>query len=194
MDSTPAALGNLKDKLVAWNRDVFGHIQARKKRTVKRLAGIQKALANGVSNHLFQLDKELQSDLCAILEQEELLWFQKSRELWLQSEDRNTKFFHMSILMRRKRNWIESLSNSDGLLIDDPTQLELLAKSFFLELYSLPDGEHTPVTSRGSFLALSHTVWDSLSQPFTNAEISKAIKQMGGFKVPGIDGFQPMFF
>ncbi|KAL8141586.1 hypothetical protein V2J09_014618 [Rumex salicifolius] len=60
------------------------------------------------------------------MEQEELHWLQKSRELWLQAGDRNTLFFDLSTLIRRRRNKVLNLLNDVGVWIDDPRELENL--------------------------------------------------------------------
>lgn len=36
----------------------------------------------------------------------ESIWFQKARELWFKERDRNTKYFHTSLLIRRRSNMI----------------------------------------------------------------------------------------
>nr|KYP48675.1 hypothetical protein KK1_029657 [Cajanus cajan] len=51
-----------------------------------------------------ELSKKLWSEYEHVLIQEELLWFQKSRYKWLELGDRNTKYFHGSTLIRRRKN------------------------------------------------------------------------------------------
>ena len=41
-----------------------------------------------------------------MLNQEEEIWALKSRVNWLVQGDRNTNFYHVSMLVRRKRNQI----------------------------------------------------------------------------------------
>lgn len=54
-----------------------------------------------------------------ILLLEELLWKQKSRNDRLIAGDNNTKFFHTSTIVRRRRTKIESLMNDEGVWVDD---------------------------------------------------------------------------
>ena len=64
---------------------------------------------------------------------EEVYWRQKSREKWLKEGDRNTKFFHNSIKMRRAHNKIFSIENSEGIMVNDPNVIKKEAIAFFKE-------------------------------------------------------------
>ena len=46
-----------------------------------------------------------------MLEQEKDLWALKSRINWMILGDRNTSFYHVSALARRKRNFIIAIEN-----------------------------------------------------------------------------------
>ena len=65
-------------KLIQWKNTVFGDVNKQKKRAWARLNGIQKQLVISASLNLLKLDKKIKLDLEAILNQEKLLWFQKS--------------------------------------------------------------------------------------------------------------------
>ena len=69
-----------------------------------RLNGIQRAVASKPSNFLLNLEKDLVKELDMILSQEEELWALKSRVNWMIQGDRNTTFYHVSTMVRRKRN------------------------------------------------------------------------------------------
>lgn len=56
----------------------------------------------------------LNQQLDTLLRDEEIRWAQKSRLDWLKFEDKNTKFFHVSTLIRRQHNRIDCLKNLDG--------------------------------------------------------------------------------
>lgn len=76
------------------NVEVFGNILKKKCILLSRISGIQKCLKNYHSRKLIVLEKELRAELEKVLDNEELLWKQKSRKDWLTFEDRNTRYFH----------------------------------------------------------------------------------------------------
>ena len=79
-----------------------------------RLNGIQRALAMRPSVFLLNLEKDLLRDLDTVLNQEEEIWALKSRVNWMIQGDRNMAFYHVSTLVRRKRNKIFSIKDSMG--------------------------------------------------------------------------------
>lgn len=87
-----------------WNRNHFGNIFVKKKSIMVRLNGIQWVVASKPSNFLLKLEKDLVKELDTILSQEEELWDLKSWVNWMIQGDRNTAFYHVSTLVRRKRN------------------------------------------------------------------------------------------
>lgn len=66
--------------------------------------GIKRAVANNPSNFLLNLKKELLKELDLVLSQGEELWALKSRANWMIRGDCNTAFYHVSTLVKRKRN------------------------------------------------------------------------------------------
>nr|POE97400.1 hypothetical protein CFP56_31090 [Quercus suber] len=75
-----ANLQNFTEVVKIWNKEVFGNIFQRKARIEARLNGIQKALANGPSSFLLNLEKQLREDYWEVSHEEEELWSIKSRE------------------------------------------------------------------------------------------------------------------
>ena len=83
---------------------------------------------------LEDLQRRLWSDYEKVLIQEELIWYQKSRNKWLTYEDnldKNTKYFHASTVTRRKRKRIVGLMNNKGTWIEDEDILRNMATNFF---------------------------------------------------------------
>jgi len=130
-----------------------------------------------------------------VLEQEEVLWFQKSREKWIALGDRNTTYFHTSTIIRRRRNRIEALPDDDGRWIQDSQELENLAVSYYRRLYSMDDIDLVveKLPSEG-FSRLTREELGNLDKQFSAKEVEDSVRSMGKYKAPGPDGFQTVFY
>ena len=84
-------LNEVRQDSLSFNKDTFGNIFRRKRSLENRIANVQKSLEQWDSLSLENIEKDLRREYDKILAQEELLWFQKSRENWVQFGDRNTK-------------------------------------------------------------------------------------------------------
>lgn len=109
------ALHLVKEDFIAFNKDVFGSIFKRKRNIESRIKGIQRALERVDSLSLHHLEQSLQHEYNHILFQEELLWFQKSRENRVKLGYRNTAYFHAQTVIRRRRNRIQGISLPNGI-------------------------------------------------------------------------------
>ena len=107
-------------KVKVWNKDVFGNIFWKKKNLIARILGVEKALCQYPSQRLINLHKSLSEELEHILNLEEELWGIKARSDWLIQGERNTKFFHLSTLIRRSGNRIHRIQDSVGNWVEDP--------------------------------------------------------------------------
>ena len=119
-----------------WNKDRFGNIFHKKKRLMARLYGVQKALANNPSLDLINLESHLQKDLEEVLDHERDLWLLKSRVNWMVQGDRNTSFYHVSTLARRKRNLITLVENEGGMWIIEGREVMDYFRRGFMDLYT----------------------------------------------------------
>ncbi|KAK9028322.1 hypothetical protein V6N11_068129 [Hibiscus sabdariffa] len=111
-DSNTVMFDNLvsfQGKSRVWNYEVFRHIGKHKARLLARIKGVELAPERAWSPSLVDLDTTLKKELSEVLLQEEKLWHQKSRCKWITNGDRNTKFFHASTLVRRRKNTIRRL-------------------------------------------------------------------------------------
>lgn len=176
-----------------WNKCVFGNIAYRKHRLMNRLHGISRSLSQGWNPYLVRLQKHLWTKYEKVLYQEEVLWFQKSRCKWLKYGDKNTRYFHGTTVVRRKRQRVEALQDSAGNWVHDPDCLRNMAIHFFQDLY-LDDLSGAPWPIRGCFPKLSSGEFMRLSDNLSRQEVHKALFHMGGLKAPGPDGYQAIFF
>lgn len=109
-------LKNTKKAIKFWNKHHFGDIRRKMDTTLRLLDITQQAIP---SDSNLALEFHLKSLLNEYLIQEESLWKNKSRELWLTFKNLNTIFFHTSTLIRRRKNVIDCLkSTNDGWITD----------------------------------------------------------------------------
>ena len=88
--------------------------------------------------------QEQWEELCS---REEMYWRQKSRELWLQDGDRNTKFFHNSAKQKRTSNTIFHTKDASGNLLTNENLIRNEGVKFFKNLLA-PEVFPSPSTSQ----------------------------------------------
>nr|XP_029146996.1 uncharacterized protein LOC114924945 [Arachis hypogaea] len=139
-------------------------------------------------------EKKLRAEYNLVLAQEELLWYQKSRDQWVRYGDRNTSFFHMQTIIRRKSNKVHGLLVGDGSWSDDPKVLQREVVHFFKNIFCSTEPVEVNCMGEIPMPSLSQDACDNLSKPVTMLEVKEALDNMSSFKAPGPDGFQVFFF
>lgn len=109
-----ASLNHVQEDSIAFNINVFGNIFKRKRMVAARIASTQQRLEQVDYAFLARRLQDLRREQEDILAQEEMLWYQKSREKWVKFGDRNTAFFHAQTVIRRRPNHIQGLTLEDG--------------------------------------------------------------------------------
>ena len=166
----------------------------KKRRLLARIGGIQKARDRYENPFLTKLEAELIQEYENIRDQDNMFWRQKSRDNWIQNGDRNTKFFHLTTLVKRRRNKIEGLFDSNGSWNTDASSMKKIAVSFFNDLFSQPDLEDIRITIPWLFPDFDQTVWSNVCKPISLLEVKDSLFAIGGLKAPGHDGFPTLFF
>ncbi|KAL0011105.1 hypothetical protein SO802_006213 [Lithocarpus litseifolius] len=135
-DALEEAIKHFKRDAINWNKVQFGNIFARKKNIMARLNGIQRTLSIRPSSFLLNLENALLKELDVVLNQEEELWALKSRVNWMIQGDRNTSFYHVSTLVRRKRNQIVAIKDATGEWLSEEDEVKEFIRNGFNEVYT----------------------------------------------------------
>ncbi|KAK8635575.1 hypothetical protein V6N13_004308 [Hibiscus sabdariffa] len=148
------------------------------------LRGIQKSLSCHPSRFLRRLESELLVDLEHLLDQEELLWRQKSRSDWVSLGDRNTRYFHRRAICRKQRSMITTLKIRDGSWCDDDDTLCSEAVEFFRNLFDDTGSSQEVFPAINSFPQLSDVALRDLDSTPLREEIHSALMEMAPLKSP----------
>lgn len=179
--------------LKEWNKTTYGHIDERKQKLISSLKKVQNEVEFTNSVKASEREMIIRNELEKVLDQEELLWNQKSRCDWLKLGDRIMKFFHNRTIHRRKSNRITGLRNSKGEWLYDPDKVQSEAVSFFKKLYEQESGDLEELPP-SHFPQLEQRDIDILEQAVPNEEIKNALFDMAPLKALASDDYHVIFF
>lgn len=138
----------------------------------------------------------LSAEIERVAKAEEVHWNRRSHMSWMFSGDRNTKLFHYAASERKKQNTISGLLNSQGILVEEETELADVVSEYFSHLFSSshPSENDIKEVTDGNLPHLSEEDVKMLLEPYTLGEVKKALFSMHPNKAPGLDGFPASFF
>lgn len=188
-------LSNIKNSLKAWNRKEIGNIFEKAKLIEAEIGNLQQKEERGCasSDEAIRI-RCLTAEYHNFMRAHEIFWQQKSRIMWVNQGDRNTKFFHRSTIVRRARNLITSIRGDSGeFLTDGPTISQFLCDQFKARWASQDSIVSTPDLSMIPQI-IDDSDNEDLSRPVSEEEVFNAIRSMHSDKSPGPDGFPASFY
>ena len=136
----------------------------------------------------------LKGEINQLLLQDELHWRQRSRAVWLESGDKNTKFFHQKATQRRRTNTITGLLDSSDSWQEDTQVIGRIIEDYFSQMFTSATQCQTEITTETLDQVVTPLHNQTLLSPYTAEEIKKAVFQMHPSKSPGPDGMSCFFF
>jgi hypothetical protein len=96
--------------------------------------------------------------------------------------DANTKFFHLRVNARRRKNHIHRIKHNNGWITDHEHKEEIVHSHF---TSVMGRGEARTRDFNWEDMVFENPVLQHLGEPFSDDEVLHAIKQMPGDKAPG---------
>ncbi|XP_057855277.2 uncharacterized protein LOC131064959 [Cryptomeria japonica] len=188
----------LRNKIKIWNVETFKNIFSEKIRVEVELDRLNNlVIEKGMSNEEFNTKNSLKVGLVEIILREEMFWQDKSRELWIETGDSNSKFFHASLKAKRNKNIINHLMDDSGRLVGKAEELECIVVKYFEKILGSAVGQNDE--SVGYLLdiidkKISEEDNAILMSPITKDEVKKATFDLHLHKAPGLDGVTMEFY
>ena len=132
-----------------------------------------------------------------VLTEEEIIWRQKSRSLWLKAGDQNTSFFHKLAKARIWANQISEIKSPEGEIIKDFDQIKQQTTNHFHELYTTNGRSEDEIVDNLIRNIPGKLTKDNnlhFNRKIEEAEILKSINQFNEDKALRPDGFTLHFY
>ncbi|PKI72568.1 hypothetical protein CRG98_006945 [Punica granatum] len=157
---------------------------------MERLQEIQGMLPTAETK---EQEEKLVADLEENLLRKDLIWRQKSRELWLKEGDINSKFFHLSTIIRQRSNHIAAIKDNEREWKHDHEGIGNYFLKNFQELFNTSH-PHIPEDLEG---LINPTILDienaNLIQIPYDKEILMVLNSIPNLKALGPDGMPALF-
>ena len=179
-----------RSALVGWSRVTFGQSKS-KIQEKQRL--LEELTRDNTVGHLEEI-RRVKEEINTILYHEEIHWRQRSRSIWLQVGDKNTKFFHQKTSQRCQKNNILGIFDRDGVWQETDGGIALVAENYFQQLFTsaIPSEMDQVLSLVDRVVTLEMN--QSLLQPYIVEEVQRALFQMHPSKSLGPNGMSPFFF
>jgi hypothetical protein len=174
-----------------------------KPKTRDQLQSIEEQILAEQSLHPSQQNPALQQQLHQqqhhhLQNREEVYHIQRAKKCWAIKGDRNTDFFHLSIIKRNRKNTISFLTNHDGTHSTTPDQIAATLTSYFQSIFTssipLPLSSHFHTANATTPPLPNQDQADFTYSTPDLPELYSIIKNMRSNATPGPDGLNAAFY
>lgn len=184
-------LGACRSHLALWNKQHFRCDTNLLFRLQESLSELQNQAPNSSNT---AAEAQVQAQIWEIKERLDSMWRQRSRELWVKDGDRNTKFFHATTIIRRRRNHIERIVGDGGVVLQSRDEIGRFLNQSFEEVYQ-KSVRNFPRDLEGLCeKQISDEENAALCNIPTALEVRKCVFEMHPLKAPGPDGMSGIFY
>ncbi|KAF7825477.1 putative protein phosphatase 2C 65 [Senna tora] len=184
-------LEDCKEGLVKWSREAFRNNKVVIAKLFEQLRSCSDEL---LTEDLKLRNEEILKGLEEAWDREEKYWFQRSRVNWLSFGDRNSKYFHASVMQRRRRNKILRLKNRDGNWLGSEGEVAACFTEFYSDLFKKGGSRDFSKVLDYVKPVITEADNEVLLKEVSMMEVKEAVFQLGGLKAPVPDGYSGIFY
>ena len=130
-------------ELKDWETNVLGELDKRIKEIQTELEVVRRG---DINQEKVSREHFLKEKLESLESQKDIYWRQRAHVKWLESEDKNTAFFHAFASERKRRNNISKLKREDGSWVEGEERLKDHITGYFYNLFtSTTDQNNEPL-------------------------------------------------
>ena len=174
-----------------WEKNVFGNVRLELNRLKKDLAREERATM--VSGNNFKV-RHIKKEIEVLQDKEAMMWAQRSRILWANQGDKNTKYFHSCASKRYRKNSMEGIRDEGGVWRTRQEDIGEVMVNYYKSLFTSTDGRVSTGILDCVPTVIDEEMNESLCREFEASEAATALQQMVTLKAPGSDGMPPLFY
>ncbi|XP_058195012.1 uncharacterized protein LOC131311532 [Rhododendron vialii] len=191
MYSLRTKLRSCQKSLQEWSRKTFGNNKKRIEDLTEKIRIIQSL---PFSQEGFSQEQDFAKELEITMLREEMYVHQRSRVNWLKFGDKNTVFFHATLMQRRQRNQLCTIKDGRGIWLKEETEINRHLGEFFSNLFEASGDRDFTAALVGVHRKITDSMNHKLTKAISKGEILLARDQLGALKSPGPDGFPGFFY
>jgi hypothetical protein len=156
---------------------------------------IKKVESSILSNNEINLKHYIKERLMTLLREEEIKWYERVKVQNLLQGGDNTRFFHLIASDKHRKQHIFRLVQEDGIIVGDQ-ELKRYITRYYKNLFGQPVESNISLDESNidDISQVTENENETLTSPFTMAEIKEAVFQMEHNKATGPDGFPAEFY
>lgn len=184
-------LRSCQKNLQEWSKKTFGNNKKKIEDLTEKIRIIQ---GLPYSQEGFSQEQDLTKELEITMLREEMYVHQRSRVNWLRFGDKNTAFFHATLMQRRQRNQLCTIKDGRGIWLKEETEIKRHLGEFFSNLFESSGDRDFTAALEGVHRKITDSMNHILTRTISKGEILLARDQLGALKSPGPDGFPGFFY
>lgn len=127
----------LRKYLRGWAKNTAGHYKKEKKKLISLIDSLDKKAETTYTDNEINWKYYLKERLVSLLREEEMKWYERAKVKTLLQGDNNTRFFHLVVNGKHRKQHIFHLEQHEGIIVSDE-QLKSYITTYYKGLFGPP--------------------------------------------------------